>query len=100
MNSGRCEPAYLFADLYAANSGGDRQLSHADRIEAALNADYSFAAGRCWRGGVGPQIIYSAAACRQPAPHVRAVSPHYLLPLGYEQYNVRLLRLQRVVLTL
>lgn len=37
--SGRCEPAYLFAGLNAANRGGDRQLSRAVRIEAALNAD-------------------------------------------------------------
>jgi hypothetical protein len=39
--SGRCEPAYLFAGLNAANRGGDRQLSRAVRIEAALNpAEY------------------------------------------------------------
>jgi hypothetical protein len=35
-NSGRCELTYLFTDLYADNSGGDRQLGRAVRIEVAL----------------------------------------------------------------
>jgi hypothetical protein len=39
MNSGRCAPAYLFADLYAASSGGDRRLGRAVRIEGRAN-DY------------------------------------------------------------
>ncbi len=36
-------------------------------------------------GGGGAQIIYSAVG-GQSAPHA-GVSPHYLLPLGYEQYD-------------
>jgi hypothetical protein len=32
-NSGLCTVAYLFANMYAANSGCDRQLSRAVRIE-------------------------------------------------------------------
>ena len=43
-------------------------------------------------GGGGAQIIYSAAADHQAAPHAGAVSPHYLLPLGYEPYDAGLYR--------
>jgi hypothetical protein len=38
-NSGRCESAYLFVDLYVVNGGGDRQLSGAVRIEGRANAE-------------------------------------------------------------
>ena len=47
----------------------------------------------CWptlAGGGGAQIISSAAAGRQPVPQTGAVSPHYLLPVGYEHRDVRL----------
>src|SRR5258708_39067939 len=36
-------------------------------------------------GGRGAQIIYSAAVGRQSAPQAGAVSPHYLLAVGYEK---------------
>jgi hypothetical protein len=36
------------------------------------------------------QIIYSAAVDRQWAPHAGVISPHFLLPLGYEHYDMRL----------
>jgi hypothetical protein len=41
----------------------------------------------------GAQKIYSAAAGRRSAPHAGAVSPHHLLPLGYEHYDAHLRRL-------
>jgi len=41
-------------------------------------------------GRGGAQIIYSAAADRQWAPHAGVISPHFLLPLGYEHYDIRL----------
>jgi hypothetical protein len=43
-------------------------------------------------GGEGAQIIYSAAIGRQSAPHAGVVSPHFLLPLGYEPYDAHLCR--------
>ena len=43
-------------------------------------------------GGGGAQIIYSAAAGHQLAPHAGGVSAHYLLPLGYEPYEAGLCR--------
>jgi hypothetical protein len=46
-------------------------------------------------GGGSAQIIYSAAAGRQSATHAGVISPHLLLPLGYEQGDVRLAGLQR-----
>jgi hypothetical protein len=45
--------------------------------------------------GGGAQIIYSAAVGRGSALHAGAESLHYLLPLGYEHYDVRLQRLWR-----
>jgi hypothetical protein len=45
-------------------------------------------------GGGSAQIIYSAAAGRQSATHAGVNSPHFLLPLGYEQSDVRLAGLQ------
>jgi hypothetical protein len=41
-------------------------------------------------GRGGAQIIYSAAVDRQWAPHAGVISPHFLLPLGYEHYDIRL----------
>jgi hypothetical protein len=41
-------------------------------------------------GRGGAQIIYSAAAGRQWALHAGVISPHFLLPLGYEHYDIRL----------
>jgi hypothetical protein len=38
----------------------------------------------------GAQISYSAAAVRQLAPHAGVISPHFLLPLGYEHHDVHL----------
>jgi hypothetical protein len=43
-------------------------------------------------GRGGAQIIYSAAADRQSAPHSGVVSLHFLRPLGYEHHDVRLPR--------
>jgi len=41
-------------------------------------------------GRGGAQIIHSAAADRQWAPHAGVISRHFLLPLGYEHYDIRL----------
>jgi hypothetical protein len=41
-------------------------------------------------GGAGPQIIYSAVADRQSVQHAGAVSPRFLLSVGYEHHDVRL----------
>jgi hypothetical protein len=41
-------------------------------------------------GGAGAQIIYSAVADRQSVQHAGAVSPRFLLSLGYEHHDVRL----------
>ena len=48
-------------------------------------------------GGGGAQIIYSAAADRQSAPHAGVISPHFLLPLGYGHYDIRLSGLYTVL---
>jgi hypothetical protein len=49
-------------------------------------------------GRGGAQIIYSAAAGRQSAPHAGVISPHFLLPLGYGHYDIRLSGLYTVLL--
>jgi len=46
-------------------------------------------------GSGGAQIIYSAADGRQSVPHAGVISPHFLLPPGYEPYDVRLCRLRQ-----
>jgi hypothetical protein len=45
------------------------------------------------RGG-GAQIIYSVAVGHQSAPHAGLVSPHYLVPPGYEHYGAHLRRVR------
>jgi hypothetical protein len=55
-------------------------------------ADYSLPAGRCWPVAVARRISIRRAASRQSAPHAGAVSPHFLLPLGYEPYDAHLCR--------
>jgi hypothetical protein len=45
---------------------------------------------RLLSGGAGAQIIYSAVADRQSVQHAGAVSPRFLLSLGYEHHDVRL----------
>jgi len=69
----------LDLDRYAA----DRRL---------FASGWSMLAGRG-----GAQIIYSAAVGRQSAPHAGVISPHFLLPLGYGHYDIRLSGLYTVL---
>ena len=54
------------------------------------NADYSLPAGPCWPAVEARRLFIPAAAGRQWAPHAGVISPHFLLPLGYEHYDIRL----------
>jgi hypothetical protein len=65
-NSGRCESAYLFVDLYVVNGGGDRQLSRAIRIEGRakhrLFTVCGAASGIVWSRADQPALAGSAGA--------------------------------------
>jgi hypothetical protein len=56
----------------------------------APNAEYSLPAGLCWPVVAARRLSIPAAAGRQWAPHAGVISPHFLLPLGYEHYDIRL----------
>jgi hypothetical protein len=53
-------------------------------------ADYSLPAGLCWPVVEARRLSIPAAVDRQWVPHAGVISPHFLLPLGYEHYDIRL----------
>jgi hypothetical protein len=68
---------------------GEYQL-HRNGGPAVPNADYSLPAGLCWPAVEARRLSIPAAAGRQWVPHAGVISPHFLLPLGYEHYDIRL----------
>ena len=50
-----------------------------------------------WMLGIGLGLVAGAVADRQSAPHAGVISPHFLLPLGYGHYDIRLSGLYTVL---